>query len=135
MRRIRIPKNFEVQPLKPGENPPGKTTCGSCGLSWDDDKPTTWTPAPSGRCPFEYFHVYPKEKKPRIWVKNTVPTVEGWYWIKYHGKHGLTKAPASVTWFKSGEFVVRTGYGSTFCTHDIKNFGVFWFGPAIPVPK
>lgn len=54
---IVIPKDFPVQPLKPGENPPGKTTCGTCGLSWDDDLPTTWTPTPSGRCPFEYFHV------------------------------------------------------------------------------
>lgn len=53
---IRIPKDFAVQPLKPGQNPPGKTTCGTCGLSWDDDKPTSWTPAPSARCPFEYYH-------------------------------------------------------------------------------
>lgn len=53
---VRVPKDFEVQPLKPGENPPGKATCGTCNLSWDDDKPTSWTPAPSGRCPFEYYH-------------------------------------------------------------------------------
>jgi hypothetical protein len=25
-------------------------------LSWDDSIPTSYTPAPSGRCPFEYFH-------------------------------------------------------------------------------
>lgn len=31
-------------------------TCGACGRSWDDSLPTSWTPAPSGRCPFEYFH-------------------------------------------------------------------------------
>lgn len=31
-------------------------TCGTCGLSWDDGICTGWTPAPSGRCPFEPFH-------------------------------------------------------------------------------
>lgn len=56
-----IPKDFAVQPLKPGENPPGKTTCGHCNLSWDDDIPTEWTPVPSGRCPFEYFHIHDED--------------------------------------------------------------------------
>lgn len=55
---IKVPKDFQVQPLKPGENPKGKTTCGTCNLSWDDDKITGITPAPSGRCPFEAFHKY-----------------------------------------------------------------------------
>jgi hypothetical protein len=31
-------------------------TCGFCGRSWDDSHPSTWTPAPSARCPFEYDH-------------------------------------------------------------------------------
>lgn len=31
-------------------------TCGTCGRSWDDSVVTAWTPAPSGRCPFEYEH-------------------------------------------------------------------------------
>ena len=57
-----IPKSHSVQPLKAGENPKGKKTCGHCGLSWDDDKVTGITPAPSGRCPFEYFHKYTGEK-------------------------------------------------------------------------
>ena len=51
-----IAQSFPVKVLKPGENPKGKTTCGHCGLSWDDDIGTTWTPVPSGRCPFEYEH-------------------------------------------------------------------------------
>lgn len=38
--------------------PHGWMQCGQCGRSWDDDKPTRWTPAPSGRCPFEYMHRY-----------------------------------------------------------------------------
>lgn len=54
----KIPKDFAVQPLKPGEEAKDKATCGHCGLSWDDGKSTQWTPAPSGRCPFEYFHKY-----------------------------------------------------------------------------
>ena len=28
-------------------------TCGACGRSWDDSIPTSMTPAPSARCPFE----------------------------------------------------------------------------------
>lgn len=31
-------------------------TCGACGRSWDDAVVTSWTPAPSARCPFEYDH-------------------------------------------------------------------------------
>lgn len=33
-------------------------TCGHCGQSWDDALGTSLTPVPSGRCPFEYEHVY-----------------------------------------------------------------------------
>lgn len=31
-------------------------TCGHCGRTWDDAVGTSWTPAPSARCPFEYDH-------------------------------------------------------------------------------
>ena len=51
-----IPKGFPVRPLRSGQKAKDKATCGGCGLSWDDAKPTQWTPAPSARCPFEYFH-------------------------------------------------------------------------------
>jgi hypothetical protein len=34
-------------------------TCGACMRSWDDAVSTSWTPAPSGRCPFEYEHELP----------------------------------------------------------------------------
>lgn len=30
--------------------------CGHCRRSWDDGQSTGMTPAPSGRCPFEYEH-------------------------------------------------------------------------------
>jgi hypothetical protein len=31
-------------------------TCGTCGRSWNDAASSSVTPAPSGRCPFEYEH-------------------------------------------------------------------------------
>jgi hypothetical protein len=57
----RIPRAFPVRPLRRATKRKGRTTCGTCRLSWDDDKITSWTPAPSARCPFEYFH---EESKP-----------------------------------------------------------------------
>lgn len=38
------------------EAPAGFVRCFACGRAWDDSKPTAWTPAPAGRCPFEYWH-------------------------------------------------------------------------------
>lgn len=35
---------------------PRATVCGTCGRGWDDSVSTSWTPVPSGRCPFEYDH-------------------------------------------------------------------------------
>lgn len=51
-----IPKDFAVRPLRVGQEAKNRTTCGECGLTWDDDISTAWTPSPGGRCPFEYFH-------------------------------------------------------------------------------
>lgn len=52
-----IPEDFPVQPIAPDDpNAKAPTTCGTCGLTWDDAIPTQLTPVPSGRCPFEYFH-------------------------------------------------------------------------------
>lgn len=53
--RTPIPADYPVQPIDP-ESSADAATCGECGLSWDDGKATSMTPAPSGRCPFEYFH-------------------------------------------------------------------------------
>lgn len=36
-------------------------TCGHCGRSWNDALSSGITPTPSGRCPFEYEHVYEDE--------------------------------------------------------------------------
>lgn len=57
MKRLpKIPADFPVKPLKPSDQAKDKATCGTCGRSWDDAIPTSWTPAPGGRCPFEYYH-------------------------------------------------------------------------------
>lgn len=52
-----IPDDYPVRPLTLDENPKGRTTCLTCGLSWDDSVSTSITPTPSGRCPFEHFHI------------------------------------------------------------------------------
>lgn len=52
--RTFVPMDFPVQPTTKGG--PNIATDGTCGLSWDDSVSTSMTPAPSGRCPFEYFH-------------------------------------------------------------------------------
>ena len=39
-------------------------TDGACGLSWDNAIITGMTPAPSARCPFEYFHEYDDDGEP-----------------------------------------------------------------------
>ena len=52
----RIPADWPVQPLGPSAIAEAKSTCGVCGLSWDDSIVTSMTPAPSARCPFESFH-------------------------------------------------------------------------------
>jgi hypothetical protein len=51
-----VPRDFPVQPLRANQTAIARATCGTCGRSWDDGKPTSWTPAPSARCPFEDFH-------------------------------------------------------------------------------
>lgn len=51
-----IPADFPVRELGPDDPAMDRFTCGTCGRSWDDSIPTSYTPAPSARCPFEYFH-------------------------------------------------------------------------------
>ena len=54
-----IPKDFPVRPTK--KKGPHIATCGYCKLSWDDSKVTSYTPTPSARCPFEYFHIHKEQ--------------------------------------------------------------------------
>lgn len=59
--RLRKPRRFRyyqgvryVAPWKPA--PATFSRCLTCGRAWDDDKPTSLTPAPAARCPFEHMH-------------------------------------------------------------------------------
>lgn len=59
----RVPATHPVKPLRrdsrayrAADEAGTLATCGTCGRAWDDAKPTAYTPTPSGRCPFEYFH-------------------------------------------------------------------------------
>ena len=54
--KAKIPANFPVKVLRPGQRAKDRVTCGTCGRSWDDAISTSMTPTPSGRCPFEHFH-------------------------------------------------------------------------------
>lgn len=86
-----IPRDFPVRPLRRGQKAKDRVTCGHCHLSWDDAKATRYTPAPSGRCPFEAFHVYEGyaggygsdapigPNLPPQWVGGTGPVV---VWVK-----------------------------------------------------
>ena len=60
MRKEKIPADFPVKPLRPNSKAARRAKdlaeCGQCGRFWDDGKPTTYTPVPGARCPFEYFH-------------------------------------------------------------------------------
>lgn len=47
---------LDASAYKTGHPGAAIATCGECGRSWDDAVGSTWTPAPSGRCPFEYDH-------------------------------------------------------------------------------
>lgn len=51
-----VPASFPVRVL--GVDDPGRRRlrCRTCGRAWDDAVPTSETPAPAGRCPFEHFH-------------------------------------------------------------------------------
>lgn len=61
-----IPTGFPVKIVTTDPTNPNHVTCGHCGLTWDDSIPTSYTPAPAARCPFEYFHVYPETRTFRV---------------------------------------------------------------------
>lgn len=56
-----VPTDFPVKVLSPEQVATAKdpATCGTCQRTWDDAVPTSRTPAPSGRCPFEAWHDEP----------------------------------------------------------------------------
>ena len=67
-----IPRDHPVRPLRKGQKAKDRATCGHCGLSWDDGKVTSLTPAPSARCPFEMFHIYQKPRVHEVTVRFVV---------------------------------------------------------------
>lgn len=71
-----VPADFPVKPLLPGEKAEDKTTCLTCGLSWDDAIVTSMTPAPGARCPFEEFHAFGIYKDDPIRRDDTKPPVK-----------------------------------------------------------
>lgn len=42
---------------------PEACACGTCGLSWVDNRASGTTPVPAGRCPFEHLHEEAEELK------------------------------------------------------------------------
>jgi hypothetical protein len=46
-------------------------TCGACGRSWNDAAVSSITPAPSGRCPFEYEHTEDEDSADAHWDEPT----------------------------------------------------------------
>lgn len=57
-----VPSGWPVQPIEQDRRVKNLCTCLTCGRSWDDGVSTSITPAPSGRCPFEYFHPTEEEE-------------------------------------------------------------------------
>ena len=52
----KVPRDFPVRPVRDPKKAKAPCTCTTCGRTWDDAIATYYTPAPSARCPFEYFH-------------------------------------------------------------------------------
>lgn len=75
-KEVAVPTDFPVQPLGPEDPCVTRATCGTCQLSWDDGKSTSYTPAPGGRCPFEAFHL---AESPHVFKHQ----------YNYHGEHRI----------------------------------------------
>lgn len=54
--RISVKNGAQAQYDDDGRMKVRKVRCGSCGRVWNDALITGRTPAPSARCPYEYFH-------------------------------------------------------------------------------
>jgi hypothetical protein len=112
MRRSRVPSDFPVRPLRPTDKAADRATCGHCGLSWDDAIPTSYTPAPSARCPFEAFHTYKADK----------PTLRKADVDRLPDPAGATYDKHSDTWIDiyslpdGSDLYVPRGFGSEFDT-------------------
>jgi len=70
--RPNIPEDHPVQPLTEEEASKAKdpVRCGTCLHFWDDAIPTSMTPAPAARCPFEAFHYVEYGGIRDDWIEN-----------------------------------------------------------------
>ena len=75
-------------------------TCGTCGLTWNDALISTWTPAPSGRCPYEYIHDEIAELKRLHASKEWTPLAEPYTFVD-----------RPLWWHKPGRQKTVSGYG------------------------
>ena len=55
--------------------PRGWALCLTCYRAWNDEKSTGVTPAPSGRCPFEYDHEPEPDDEPAPLIQTTDHTI------------------------------------------------------------
>jgi len=98
---MKIPLDYEIQPLKIGEKAKDKATCGHCNLSWDDGISTSMTPTPSGRCPFEPFHKELEREKAIETVEELIDDSN-----ENHREYYLNHDDSPM-----GEFVAGCSYG------------------------
>jgi hypothetical protein len=72
-----------------------------------------------------------------------VPDKEGWYWVKYRGKHGTVICPAEMYFFKNPWMKVIQTARNDIVTEGPTCIGLatlgerldgMKFGPAIPFP-
>lgn len=109
MKRISIPSDYEVQPLKPGQSAKARCTCGTCGLSWDDGVATGITPTPSGRCPFESFHIYAEDEEQAASRRHTPGP-----WEVCHGQ-------MCTVWIKSRHSLIASiPTDSVYCAAEVE---------------
>lgn len=64
-----VPEDHPVQPIDEPTGAAHEATCRTCDRTWDDSTPTSMTPTPSGRCPFEDYHApEAAEEQPCVYV-------------------------------------------------------------------
>ena len=111
------------------------------GKTWEVGRPIDLTGAKRVNMSHDYMILpFPKVK----WSKE-IPKEEGWYWIRYRGKHGWVRCPCTVMHFKDGTNTVATARNDFFVEgprHGGKGLKCHGkldknvsFGPKIPEPK
>jgi len=70
-----------------------------------------------------------------FWYED-IPSQDGWYWIKYTGKHGKMICPCNV-YHTTNDVVILTARNDTFTgkTRDCFGFRDAKFSSQIPFPE